>query len=90
MTAYRQISQCRECNKEFVQWTSRQEFCNDGCRGAYHRRRYRQQAVEEAEEQLQSKLNGDGHGTPKQRKEAADVLAKIVQRQQSVQLKRRI
>jgi hypothetical protein len=72
------MTRCRECNKEFIQNTVRQEFCDDYCRGAYHRRRYRQQAVEEAEERRQAKL--DGHGTKEQRKEASKVMDGIVQR----------
>ena len=43
-----------------------QQFCDDFCRGAYHRRKYRQQAVEEAEERREARI--DGRGTPEQRK----------------------
>ena len=31
------MTRCRECDKELIQNTSRQQFCNDYCRGAYHR-----------------------------------------------------
>jgi hypothetical protein len=79
MKGHGQTARCRECNKEFVQWTARQEFCNDSCRGAYHRRKYRQQEVEEAEFQRELRMNGDGKGTPQERKEAEEALAKIVQ-----------
>jgi hypothetical protein len=70
------MTQCRECNKELSSNNPRREFCNDYCRGAYHRRRYRQQAVEEAEDRRQARI--DGRGTPEQRKEASEVLARIV------------
>jgi hypothetical protein len=70
------MTQCRECNKEFISYTPRQEFCNDYCRGAFHRRRYRQQAVEEAEDRREARLNG--HGTEEERQKASEVLARIV------------
>ena len=91
MIGRRQMAKCRECGKEFYQKTTRGEFCGDSCRGAYWRRQYRQQAVEEAEERLQARRNGNGHATPEQRKEASEALAKIVQRGQvSGQFRRRI
>ena len=80
MSGYREIAQCRECNREFVQWTTRQEFCDDSCRGAYHRRKYRQIAVEEAEERREARLNGGGEGTSEQRQKGSEVLAAIVER----------
>jgi hypothetical protein len=72
-----QMSKCRECGKDII-GTSRKEFCDDYCRGAYHRRRYRQQAVEEAEERRQARM--DGRGTAEQRKEASKVMDGIVER----------
>ena len=77
MKGHGQTARCRECNKEFVQWTARQEFCNDSCRGAYHRRKYRQQKVEEAEFQRELRMNG--YGTPQERKEAEEALARVVE-----------
>ena len=76
MPKHGETARCRECNKEFVQWTARQEFCDDRCRGAYHRRKYRQIAAEEAEERREARMNG--RGTKEQRKEASEVMAKIV------------
>ena len=70
------MTRCRECEKELIQNTGRQQFCDDYCRGAYHRRKYRLQAVEEAEERREARMNG--RGTPVQRKEASEVLAQIV------------
>jgi hypothetical protein len=70
------MARCRECDKEFIPNTVRQEFCDDYCRGAYHRHRYRQQAVEEAEEQREAQVNG--RGTRQQRKEASEAMARIV------------
>jgi len=72
------VTRCRECDKEFIPNTVRQEFCNDYCRGTYHRRRYRQQAVEEAEDRREARLNGDGRGTEEERQKANEVLARIV------------
>jgi hypothetical protein len=76
MERYVKMPRCRECDKELIQNTSWQEFCDDYCRGAYHRRRYRQQAVEEAEDRRQARI--DGRGTAEQRKEASEAMARIV------------
>jgi DNA-directed RNA polymerase specialized sigma24 family protein len=76
MERYVNMPQCRECDKELIQNTSRQEFCDDYCRGAYHRRKYRQQAVEEAEDQRQARI--EGRGTPELRKEASEAMARIL------------
>jgi hypothetical protein len=54
---------------------------SDQCRGAYHRRKYRQQAVEDAEFQRELRMNG--HSTPQQRKEAEEALVRIVEEQVS-------
>jgi len=70
------MAQCKECGKDFIENRPFQVFCNDYCRGAYHRRKYRQQAVEEAEDRREARLNG--HGTPEERQEASEVLARIV------------
>jgi DnaJ-class molecular chaperone len=77
------MTQCRECGKQII-GTVRKEFCDDYCRGAYHRRRYRQQkieiAAEEAEDRRQARMNG--HGTAEERQQAREVLSRIVQEQQ--------
>jgi hypothetical protein len=73
------MTECRECGKPII-GTTRKEFCDDYCRGAYHRRKYRQMAVEEAEDRREAKMNG--RGTPEQRKEASEVLARIVKERQ--------
>jgi len=65
--------ECRECGRPVIGGTARKEFCDDYCRGAYHRRRYRQQKVEEAEDQRQ---NGAGFRSPQ---EATKALAGIVE-----------
>ena len=70
------MTQCRECNKEFISNNPRQEFCNDYCRGAFHRRKYRKIAVEEAEDRREARVNG--HGTTEEREKASEVLARIV------------
>jgi hypothetical protein len=74
----RMTVQCKECGKEFVENRPFQVFCNDCCRGAYHRRKYRRIAVEEAEDRREARLNG--HGTPEERQKANEVLAKIIQK----------
>jgi hypothetical protein len=79
---------CKECGKQFFQNRPFQVFCNDRCKGAYHRRRYRQQAVEEAEERREARVNG--HGTPEQRKEASEVLARIIGQRSERKMVRRI
>jgi len=83
------MTQCRECNKEFISYNPRQEFCNDYCRGAFHRRKYRQQAVEEAEDRREVRLNG--RGTEEERQKANEVLARIVEERRSERrIRRRI
>jgi hypothetical protein len=82
------MTRCRQCDKEFVPNTVRQEFCDDYCRGAYHRRRYRQQAVEEAEERRQARI--DGRGTKEQRKGASEVLARMLGQRTERKMVRRI
>jgi hypothetical protein len=68
------MTECRECGKP-IAGTARKEFCNDYCRGDYHRRRYRQIAVEEAEDRL---ADGDDRGTPEQRREARMALEQMI------------
>src|SRR5262245_29350301 len=70
---------CRECGKPIF-GTARKEFCHDYCRGAFHRRKYRQIAVEEAEDRREARLNG--HGTSGEREQAKEVLSRIVGEQQ--------
>jgi len=72
------MAQCKECGKDFIENRPFQVFCNDYCRGAYHRRRYRQQKVEEAEDRREARLNGDGRGTEQERQKASEVLARII------------
>ena len=78
--------ECKECEKAFVPNRPFQVFCNDRCKGAYHRRKYRQQAVEEAEERLAERMNG--HGTPEQRKEASEAVASIIEGRQRSMVRR--
>jgi hypothetical protein len=67
------MPECRECGKPIF-GTARKEFCDDYCRGDYHRRRYRQQAVEEAEDRL-----ANGHdGTPAQRQKASKEARAVI------------
>jgi hypothetical protein len=66
--------ECKECGMDFVQNRPFQVFCNDRCKGAYHRRRYRQQAVEEAEERREARMNGG----PQERGEASEVLVRVM------------
>lgn len=68
------MPECRECGKQ-VLGTARKEFCDDYCRGAYHRRRFRQQKVEEAEDRREARMNGH---SPEERQQAKQVLARIV------------
>jgi hypothetical protein len=42
------MAQCRECGKDFVENRPFQVFCDSRCKGAYHRRKYREQAREQA------------------------------------------
>jgi hypothetical protein len=72
--------ECSECGKGFVPNRPFQVFCNDRCKGAYHRRKYRQMAVEEAEDRREARMNG--HGTPEQRQRASEVVASIIERGQ--------
>jgi hypothetical protein len=74
------MAQCRECGKEFIQNRPFQVFCDDRCKGAYHRRRYRQMAVEEAEQRREARMNGHSAPTAEERQSASDVLARIVEK----------
>jgi len=42
------MAQCRECRKDFFENRPFQVFCDSRCKGAYHRRKYREQAREQA------------------------------------------
>jgi hypothetical protein len=74
------MTQCKQSGKEFKQNRPFQVFCGDRCKGAFHRHKYRQIAVEEAEDRREARLNG--HGTPEQRQQASEVLSRIIQEQQ--------
>jgi hypothetical protein len=74
------MAQCKECSKEFNENRPFQVFCSDYCRGAYHRRKYRLQKAEEAEDRREARLNGNGHGTAEERQKASEVLAQIIQK----------
>ena len=65
--------QCEECGREFrSKGDYGQRFCTDKCRGAFHRRRYRALAVEEAE------FVRIDPGTPEQRETAREFLDEFV------------
>lgn len=78
--------ECKECGKGFIPNRPFQVFCDSRCKGVYWRRRYRQQAVEEAEDRLA--VNGNGHGTPEERQQAKEVLSRIVREQRPRFLRR--
>ena len=40
------MAQCRECGQSFLENRPFQVFCDSRCKGAYHRRKYREQAVQ--------------------------------------------
>jgi len=80
------MAQCKECGKDFIENRPFQVFCNDYCRGAYHRRKYRLQKAEEAEDRRQARLNG--HGTAEERQKANEVLARIIQKSRPKFLRR--
>jgi hypothetical protein len=42
------MAQCRECGRDFIENRPFQVFCDSRCKGAYHRRKYREQAREQA------------------------------------------
>jgi hypothetical protein len=59
------VNQCKECEQEFEASRWWQEFCSPKCRGAFHRRRYRQEEVEAHERpHRRVDLNGLGLGKP--------------------------
>jgi hypothetical protein len=49
---------CEECGKEIRRAANHQRFCNDDCRGAYHRRKYRRDKYEADVEAHEARLNG--------------------------------
>jgi endogenous inhibitor of DNA gyrase (YacG/DUF329 family) len=81
------MAECKQCGKEFKQNRPFQVFCGERCKGAFHRHKYKQIAVEEAEDRREARLNG--HGTPEQREQAKELLARIVGEQQP-RIQRRI
>src|SRR6516164_9165956 len=42
------MAQCRECGRDFIENRPFQVFCDSRCKGVYHRRKYKQQAREQA------------------------------------------
>ena len=75
------MAKCKECGKEFFQNRPFQVFCCDSCKGAFHRRKYRQIAVEEAEDRREARMNGgNGHATPEQRKALAGIVQGLTPR----------
>jgi hypothetical protein len=54
-----------------------QKFCSKQCQQKWNKDRYRAEAVEEAEERREAKMNG--HGTPEQRQKASEALTRIVE-----------
>ena len=56
---------CEECGKEVQRAANHQRFCNDDCRGAYHRRKYRHDKYEAAVEAHEARMNGHAPDTNK-------------------------
>jgi hypothetical protein len=54
--------QCEECGKKIRRAANHQRFCNDYCRGAYHRRKYRNEKYEAEVEAHEARING--HAPP--------------------------
>jgi hypothetical protein len=51
---------CRECEREFVPSRWWQDFCCTDHRQAFHRRKYKQEAVEAAADAREERMNGHG------------------------------
>jgi hypothetical protein len=56
---------CEECGKEIRRAANHQRFCNDDCRGAYHRREYRRAKYEADVEAHEARMNGHAPPTKK-------------------------
>jgi len=54
------MAQCRECRKDFFENRPFQVFCDSRCKGAYHRRKYREQAREQAAQRMETKTEANG------------------------------
>ena len=65
------MAQCRECGRDFIENRPFQVFCDSRCKGAYHRRKYREQAREQAvQRQLNSAPEFEGGSLAEKVKEA--------------------
>jgi hypothetical protein len=62
-----------------------QKFCCKRCQQKWNKDRYRAEAVEA---ELETRLNG--HGTPEEREEASEVLARIIGQRTERKFVRRI
>jgi len=78
--------ECQNCGREFELNRMWQKFCSKQCQQKWNKDRYRAEAVEEAEERREARMNG--HGTPEQRKEASEVVARFVKERQGRMVRR--
>jgi endogenous inhibitor of DNA gyrase (YacG/DUF329 family) len=76
--------ECQNCGLGFELNRMWQKFCSKQCQQKWNKDRYRAEAVEEEQERLMLKGKGNGHdrGTPEQRKEASEALARLIERGQ--------
>ena len=54
------MAQCKECRRDFMENRPFQVFCDSRCKGAYHRRKYREQAREQAVQRQLNRVVEDG------------------------------
>jgi hypothetical protein len=71
------MAQCRECGKDFFENRPFQVFCDSRCNGAYHRRKYREQAREQAMQRQLNQAEADGSLAEKVREAMANIKINI-------------
>ena len=67
------MAQCRECGQSFLENRPFQVFCDSRCKGAYHRRKYREQAREQAVQRQLNRGTADASLAEKVREALANI-----------------
>jgi hypothetical protein len=82
---------CKYCNQSFLEVKPWQEFCCQRHQQDWHLHQRKLARQERLFDKLIERENGmNGHGTPEERKEASEVLARIVGQQTERKMVRRI
>jgi hypothetical protein len=79
---YQEKVECRQCNKPFLQANPWQQFCCQRHQQDWHLHQRKlarlQQAVEEAEDRRETRINGGDCGTSEQRQKASEEARMVI------------